>query len=99
MELPERLEEYVEPEIGLAALAVAALFSPRVRRGLRWGLVQGLAGLLTASDNIMALTRQFTPTHQSASDGTFRQQLVGEAHVEQAKWVRTHSATERQREL
>lgn len=99
MELPERLEEYVEPEIGFAALVVVALFSPRVRRGLRWGLVQSLAGLLAAGDNIMALARQFTPTDQSASNGTFRQQLVDEAHIEQAKWVRSHSATERQREL
>ena len=97
MELPERLEEYVEPEIGIAALAAAALLSPRVRKGLRWGLVQGLAGLLTASDTIMALARQFTPTHQPALDSTFRQQLVDEAHIEQAKRVRAHSVTEHQR--
>ena len=98
MEFPERLEDFAEPEVGLAAVAVVALLSPTVRRGLRWGLVQGLTGLLAASDRIAALTRQLTSTEQHASDDSFRQKLVDEAKVEQAKGVRTHTAAGRQRE-
>jgi hypothetical protein len=90
MEFPEGLEDYAQPEIGLAALAVAALFSPRVRRGLRWGLVQGVAGVLAAGDSIAGLARQLTPTEPRAQDGTFGRQLVEEARVEQAKRVRAH---------
>lgn len=98
MELPEGLEDYVEPEIGLAAVAVAALFSPKVRRGLRWGLVQGLSVLIAANDNLIALARQLTPSAPNASDLTFRQQLIDEARVEQAKKGRTAAAAERQKE-
>jgi hypothetical protein len=85
MEFPESLEDYAQPEVGLAALAVAALFSPRVRRGLRWGLVQGVAGVLAARDSIAGLARQLTPPEPRAQDGTFSHQLVEEARVEQAK--------------
>ena len=85
MEFPESLEDYAQPEIGLAALAVAALFSPRVRRGLRWGLVQGVAGVLAAGDSLAGLARQLSPTEPRAQNGAFGRQLVEEARVEQAK--------------
>lgn len=85
MEFPESLEDYAQPELGLAVLAAAALFSPRVRRGLRWGLVQGVAGVLAAGDGIAGLARQLTPTEPPAQDGAFGRQLVEEARVEQAK--------------
>ena len=90
MEFPEGLEDYAQPEIGLAVVAAAALFSPRVRRGLRWGLVQGVAGVLAASDGITGLARQLGPTEPRAQDGTFGRQLVDEARVEQAKRARAH---------
>lgn len=94
MEFPEGLEDYAQPEIGLAVMAAAALFSPRVRRGLRWGLVQGVAGVLAASDGIAGLARQLSPTEPRAQDGTFGRQLVDEARVEQAKRARAHPAAE-----
>jgi inactivated superfamily I helicase len=98
MELPEGLEDYAQPEIGLVALAAVALLSPRVRRGLRRGLVRSLSGLLAASDGIVALARHLTPTEQPASIDAFRQQLVYEAHIEQAKLVHTKTAAERQQD-
>jgi hypothetical protein len=98
MEFPESLEDYAQPEIGLAAAVVVVLLSPRVRRGLRWGLVQGLSGLLAASDSIVALAHRLTPATQHASDTTFRQQLIEEARIEQAKWSRAHTAVRRQSE-
>ncbi len=85
MEFPEALEDYAQPEIGLAVVAAAVLFSPRVRRGLRWGLVQGVAGFLAAADSIAGLARQLSPTEPHAQDGAFGRQLVDEARVEQAK--------------
>jgi hypothetical protein len=91
MEFLEGLEDYAQPEIGLAVLAAAALFSsPRVRRGLRWGLVQGVAGVLAVGDGIAGLARQLTPTEPPAQDGAFGRQLVDEARVEQAKRERAH---------
>ncbi len=97
MEFPD-LEDYAQPEIGLAAAAVVVLLSPRVRRGLRWGLVQGLSGLLAASDGIVALAHRLTPMPQQTSDTTFRQQLMEEARIEQAKLFRAHTATGQQSE-
>ncbi len=88
MELPENVEGLAEPEIGLAAIAVAALFSPRVRRGIRWGLVTGLSGLLAASDSLVSLARHLTPAAPRTPTAAFRQHLVSEARVEQANQSR-----------
>ena len=55
------LDDYVEPEVGLAvavtAAVTAAVASPRVRKTLRQGAVYGLAGLLMAGDKLGALAR------------------------------------------
>lgn len=88
VELPESLEDLAEPEIAIAAVAVGVLFSPRVRRGVRRGLVAGIAGVLAAGDGIVSLARQLPGVGRRAPDSTFRQQLVSEARIEQMKRAR-----------
>ena len=55
------LDDFVEPEVGIAvavtAAVTAAVASPPVRNVLRRGAVYGLAGLLVAGDKIAALAR------------------------------------------
>ncbi|MCS7173152.1 MAG: hypothetical protein N0A24_07125 [Armatimonadetes bacterium] len=51
------LEDYVEAETAIAFLASALLFSPRVRRTLRQGLVYGIAGALAAAATTRTLLR------------------------------------------
>jgi hypothetical protein len=55
------LEDYVEPEVGVAvavtAAVTAAVASPPVRKALRRGAVYGLAGLLMAYDKVSAAAR------------------------------------------
>ena len=46
------LDDFLEPEVGIAVVVTAAVASPRVRKTIRQGLVYGLAGLLMASDKI-----------------------------------------------
>ncbi len=48
------LEDFVEPEVGIAVALTAALASPRVRGLIRKGAVYGLAGILKAGDGIKA---------------------------------------------
>jgi hypothetical protein len=52
--MPVELENYAEPEVAVAAVVVAAVASPPVRRTLRRGLVYGLAGILVAGDKVAA---------------------------------------------
>jgi hypothetical protein len=51
------VEDYLEPEVGVAVAVTAALTSPKVRGLLRRGAVYGLAGVLTAGDAISSLAR------------------------------------------
>jgi hypothetical protein len=55
------LEDFAEPEVGIAiavaAAATAAAASPKVRRVVRRGAVYGLAGLLIAKDKVTAAAR------------------------------------------
>jgi hypothetical protein len=46
------LEDFLEPEVGVAVAVTAAVASPRVRKAVRTGLVYGLAGLLMAGDKL-----------------------------------------------
>jgi hypothetical protein len=66
------LEDFMEPEVGIAVAATAALTSPKVRRVLRQGLVYGLAGVLRAGDAVSAAARgaaqQASATAQSVSE-------------------------------
>jgi hypothetical protein len=50
------LEDYLEPEVVVTAAVTTAVFSPKVRRLLRRGLVYGVAGVLTVGDGLMALS-------------------------------------------
>ena len=51
------LEDYMEPEVGIAVAVTAAVASPQVRNVLRRGAVYGLAGLLMAGDAVSALAQ------------------------------------------
>jgi cell division septation protein DedD len=46
------LEDFIEPEVGVAVAVTAAVASPKVRQTLRKGAVYGLAGLLIARDRV-----------------------------------------------
>ncbi|GHO85808.1 hypothetical protein [Dictyobacter formicarum] len=50
-------EDFVEPEVAVTAAVIAALFSPRVRKVIRQGLVYGTAGVLMAGDTITSFAR------------------------------------------
>jgi hypothetical protein len=51
------LDDFMQPEVAVAAVVVAALFSPRTRKFLRRGLVYGTAGVLIAGDTITSFAR------------------------------------------
>lgn len=51
------LEDYLEPEVGIAVAVTAAVASPQVRNVLRRGAVYGLAGLLMAGDAVSTLAQ------------------------------------------
>ncbi len=50
-------EDFLEPEVGIAAAVVAAIASPRVRKLLRRGAVYGVAGVLMAGDAVTSLAK------------------------------------------
>jgi hypothetical protein len=50
------LEDYLEPEVAVAAVVAAAVFSPRSRKLLRRGAVYGMAGALKVGDAVTAFT-------------------------------------------
>ena len=51
------LEDYMEPEVGVAVAVTAAVASPQVRHVLRRGAVYGLAGLLMVGDAVSMLAQ------------------------------------------
>ena len=51
------LEDYMEPEVGVAVAVTAVVASPQVRNVLRRGAVYGLAGLLMAGDAVSTLAQ------------------------------------------
>lgn len=51
------LEDYMEPEVGVAVALTAAIASPGVRNVLRRGAVYGLAGILMAGDAVSTLAQ------------------------------------------
>ena len=46
------LEDFLEPEVAVAAVVTAAIVSPRGRKLIRRGAVYGLAGVLMARDAV-----------------------------------------------
>jgi hypothetical protein len=61
-------EDYLQPEVGIAAVVTATLFSPRARRFLRKGLVYGTAGVLIAGDAMSSFTRSIGQGAQRARE-------------------------------
>ncbi len=51
------LEDFIEPEVGIAVAVTAAVASPGVRKILRKGAVYGLAGILMAGDAVSTLAQ------------------------------------------
>lgn len=64
------LEDYLQPEVGIAALITATLFSPRARGFLRRGLVYGTAGALIAGDAVTSFTRAIGQGARRAREAT-----------------------------
>jgi hypothetical protein len=50
-------EDYLEPEVAIAAAVAAVVFSPKGRQLLRRGAVYGLAGALVAGESIASVAR------------------------------------------
>jgi hypothetical protein len=75
------LEDFVEPEVGIAIAATAAVMSPRVRGALRRGAVLGLAGILKATDSVSGAARGMAQQAQQATAGaaTAVQETAAEA--------------------
>ena len=44
------MDDFAEPEVGIAVAVTAAVCSPKIRRTLRKGLIYSLAGLISLSD-------------------------------------------------
>lgn len=61
------LEDYLEPEVAVAAAVTAAIFSPKARSWLRRGLVYGTAGVLIAGDTLAGLARNVSQGIQRAA--------------------------------
>jgi len=61
------LEDFMEPEVGVAVALTAAVASPQVRSVLRRGAVYGLAGLLLAGDALSSLAQGVKRGAQTAA--------------------------------
>jgi hypothetical protein len=64
------LEDYAEPEVGVAVVVTAAILSPPVRRVLRRGAVYGLAGLMMAGDAVSSFAQGVGRGVQQAATAT-----------------------------
>ncbi len=54
-------EDYLEPEVAIAAVVAAVVFSPKGRQLLCRGAVYGLAGVLVAGESIASVARGVAP--------------------------------------
>ena len=73
------LEDYMEPEVGVAVAVTAAVASPQVRHVLRRGAVYGLAGLLMAGDAVSMLAQGVKRGAQKAATPEATEPAVSEA--------------------
>lgn len=83
------LDDFVEPEVAVAAAVTAAIFSPRARKVMRKGLVYGMAGILAAGDAVTTFARsvgqgvrQAGEAAAHAAQGTVSQAKEGERSPE-----------------
>lgn len=74
------LEDFVDPEVGIAVAATALVASPRARSVVRKGLVYGLAGLMRMGDTVSSAARGVAENAQQAASSTGT--MVREANVE-----------------
>jgi hypothetical protein len=81
------LEDFAEPEVGIAAVVAAAVFSPTARKAVRRGLVYGMAGIMIAGDAISSFARGIGQGVQAAgaSAANTAQNTMEEARAETAK--------------
>ncbi len=73
------LEDFMEPEVGVAVALTAAVASPQVRSVLRRGAVYGLAGLLMAGDAVSSLAQGVKRGAQKAATPEVSEVAVSEA--------------------
>lgn len=73
------LEDYLEPEVAVAAAVTAVLFSPRARKIIRRGAVYGMAGLLKAGDAVTAFAGSVRQGVQEAGAARSAPQAAGQA--------------------
>jgi hypothetical protein len=77
------LDDFVEPEVGMAVAVTAAVatvaLSSTVRGWLRKGAVYGLAGVLMAKDRVTGMAR--TVRERASHDGGAHE--PGQPHAEQ----------------
>ena len=89
------IEDFLEPEIAVAAAVTAAVTSPQVRGALRRGVVFGLAGALAAGDTIASFSRGVRRGMQQVNGATSRGQAGQnetrtDAHDQQAGGEPSH---------
>ena len=77
------LDDYLDPEVGIAVAVTAAVLSPPVRRVLRRGAVYGLAGLMMAGDRLSTLAQGVGQgmQHAAASAASAAQGVTGQAQA------------------
>ncbi|MDQ2742347.1 MAG: hypothetical protein M3Z66_08625 [Chloroflexota bacterium] len=86
------LEDFVDPEVGIAVAATALLASPKARNVARRGLVYGLAGLMRLGDTASAAARGVAGSAQQAAGSVGN--AVQEASTEAQTPRRTRRTTE-----
>lgn len=85
------LEDYMQPEVAVAAVVTAAVFSPRTRRVMRRGLVYGMAGAMIAGDAIASFARSLGQGVQEAGASAAS---ATQSAKNQAKAEATETATD-----
>ena len=64
------LEDFVDPEVGIAVAATALVTSPQARNFMRRGLVYGLAGAFKLGDAVSSGARGMAESAQQAVAST-----------------------------
>lgn len=84
------LEDYLEPEVAVAAVVAAAIFSPRARKFIRRGAVYGMAGILKAGDAVTSLAGSVKQGVQEAGASAQHAAPKSEAAAEGSAANTTH---------
>lgn len=64
------LEDFAQPEVAVAAVVAAAVFSPKARSWIRKGIVYATAGVLIAGDAVGSMARSVGQGVQQAAEST-----------------------------